>query len=152
MTALRQGGRGGCGSGPSFRRLEGNGGCFVNRVGVDGLLEARRSRAVVFVVVVVVVGDDEFEQKFADLFGCWEGDFRSMFISLLPSSGETFAGVRVGGRAGTLRRRSGTDGRGAHGRWLLSRKSGVERYGDNFGDLFEKLYLGVYNARRDCLD
>jgi hypothetical protein len=63
-----------------------------------------------------------------------------MFISLLPGSGETFAGVRVGGRAGTLRRRSGADGRGAHGQWLLSRKTGVGRYVDNFDDLFGKLY------------
>jgi hypothetical protein len=81
---------------------------FMDRVGVDGLLEVVGGRVVILVVVVVVVvvvGDDEFERKFADLFGCWEGDFRSMFISLLPSSGETFARVGVGGRAGTLRRR-----------------------------------------------
>jgi hypothetical protein len=113
---------------------------FVDQVGVDGLLEVRRGRVVILVVVGVVVGDDEFEQKFADLFGCWEGDFRSMFISLLPGSGETFAGVRVRGRASTLRRRSGADGRSAHGRWLLSRKTGVGRYVDNFDDLFGKLW------------
>jgi hypothetical protein len=114
---------------------------FVDRVGVDGLLEVRRSRVIILVVGGVVVGDDEFQRELADLFGCREGDFCSMFISLLPGSGETFAGFRVGGRAGTLRRRSGADGRGAHGRWLLSRKTGVGRYVDNFDDLFGKLYF-----------
>jgi hypothetical protein len=33
---------------------------FVDRVGIDGLLEVRRSQVVILVVVGVVVGDDEF--------------------------------------------------------------------------------------------